>query len=116
MPVLQPRRKPHHVTGADLLDRGALALHPSEPGGDDQHLPERMRMPRGASTRLERDLAGTDARGLRRLEQRVDTNRPGEPVFRTFLRGPRTISFDVDVHTKPLHWLGRLRPRPINCD
>jgi hypothetical protein len=86
MPVLQPWRKPHDVTGADLLDRGALALHPSKAGGDDQRLPERMRMPRGAGTRLERDLAGTDARGLRRLEQRVDTNPSLPPPTNTFLK------------------------------
>jgi hypothetical protein len=34
---------------------------------------------------LERDLRCAGARWLGRLEQRVDADRSGEPVFRTFL-------------------------------
>lgn len=38
VPVPQPRRKPHDIAGADILDWTAIALNPSEAGGDDQGL------------------------------------------------------------------------------
>ena len=52
-----PGREPDHVAGPDLLDRAALALRPAAAGGDDQRLPERMRVPCGARARLEGDAA-----------------------------------------------------------
>jgi hypothetical protein len=66
--MFQPWRKPDDVTGPDLLDRAALALHPTEPSGDDQRLTERVRVPGRAGAGLERDLASTDAGGIRSLE------------------------------------------------
>jgi hypothetical protein len=68
-------------------ERAALALHPTETGGDDQRLTERVRVPGRAGTGLERDLAGADAGRLRRLEHRIDPDRPSEPVFRAFWEG-----------------------------
>src|SRR5438445_5113073 len=53
VPMLLARRKPDDVARPDFLDRPALALHPTEAGGDNQCLPERMRVPGGARTRLE---------------------------------------------------------------
>src|SRR6266487_5413391 len=38
MPVLQSWREPDHITGPDLLDRAALALHPTNTGCDNQRL------------------------------------------------------------------------------
>src|SRR3712207_7303373 len=56
VPVLLARRKPDHVARADFLDRPALALRPPAPADDDERLPERVGVPRGArdrkSTRL----------------------------------------------------------------
>jgi hypothetical protein len=77
VPVFQSGRKPYDVAGTNLLDRAALALHPTEPGRDDQRLPERMGVPGRVGAGFERDLAGADAGRLGRLEQRV---RPTVPV------------------------------------
>ena len=51
---------------------------PADTIGDDQGLPERMRMPCGSGAGLKRD--GRTARTCRAcpIEQRVDTNRAGE--------------------------------------
>jgi hypothetical protein len=54
VPMLQTRRKPDDIAGADLLDRSALALHPSEAGSDNQRLPERVRVPRGPGAGFEK--------------------------------------------------------------
>jgi hypothetical protein len=42
VPVLFGGREPDHVTGADLLDWSAFALHPAASGGDNESLSERM--------------------------------------------------------------------------
>ena len=49
MPMLLARRDRDDIAGMDLLDRTALALRPTATGGDDQRLPERMGVPRGAA-------------------------------------------------------------------
>src|SRR5215207_5487246 len=72
MPMLQPRREPNDIAGPDFLDRSALGLGPAEPRRDDQGLAKRMRVPRAARARLERDMSAGYARGIARLEQRVD--------------------------------------------
>ena len=64
VPVLYTGGKPHHVTGADFLNRPALFLHPAKAGGNDQRLPGGMGMPGRARARLEGDGgAGGGARG-----------------------------------------------------
>ena len=65
MPMLFTGRKPDHITGPDFLDRAASALRPTKTGRNDQRLTEWMRMPGGASTRLERDVCATHARRFR---------------------------------------------------
>ena len=45
MPMLFPRRAPHHISGSDDLDRAAPALHKAAAGRDDERLTERMRVP-----------------------------------------------------------------------
>src|SRR3989449_11475522 len=55
MPVLQSRRKPDHIAGTNLLNRTALALHPTNARSDNERLTTRMRVPRGARARLERN-------------------------------------------------------------
>ena len=69
------RGEAHDVAGADFLDRSAFALNAAASGSDDQHLPERVRVPRRARARLKRHGVG---RGSRRpqLEKRVDANVP----------------------------------------
>ena len=82
VPVFLAGRKPHHVAGSDFFDRGAPALYQPRAGGDDQSLAERMRVPGRARAGLERDAGAADARRIGRLEQRVDTDRAGEPFRR----------------------------------
>jgi hypothetical protein len=48
VPMFLARREPDDVTGADFLDRSAVALRPAPTGRDDKGLVERMRMPSGA--------------------------------------------------------------------
>ena len=84
MPVLQSWREPDHITVPDLLDRAALALRPTNTGCDNQRLTERMRVPRGARTRLERDARAGGPCWSVCLKQRIDAHRAGEPIGRTF--------------------------------
>jgi hypothetical protein len=96
MPVLFAGRKPDNVTGADFLDRAALALHPAATGRHDKCLSERMRVPGRARAGLERDAGAADARRIGRLEQRVDADRAGEPFGRP-LAG-RLCAVSLDIH------------------
>ncbi len=87
VPMLLARREPDHVAGMDLLDRAALPLDPAAAGRDDQGLPQRMGVPGRPGPGLERDAGtGRTCRGVC-LEQRVDADRAGEPVGRSFAEG-----------------------------
>jgi hypothetical protein len=77
VPVPFAGPEPNNVTGPDLFDRSALALHASATRGDDQRLPKRMRVPGGAGARFERDDRAADARRCVPLKPRID---PEEPV------------------------------------
>jgi hypothetical protein len=68
----------------DFFDRAALALNPTDAGGDDDGLAEWMCVPHGASAGLEGDVTTADARGLPSLKQRVHANVPGKPGVRAF--------------------------------
>src|SRR4051812_30742189 len=59
VPVTRAGRDLNHVAGPDLLHRPAFLLDPAETAGDDQGLAERVRMPHGAGTGLERDAPPT---------------------------------------------------------
>src|SRR3954470_17889453 len=96
--MLQTRRKPHHVPGADLLDRTVLALHPSKTGGDDQRLAERVRVPGRPGTGFEGDLAAAHSPRVWSLKERIHPDRTGEPIGVPFGRGARAASLDIDVH------------------
>src|SRR3954462_7330774 len=102
MPVLFTWRKPHDVTGPDLFYRSAPALRASETGSDDQRLPERMGVPRGARAGLERHGRAGRTRGRRSLKQRIDTDGAGEPFTRAISGCLRTSSFDVHETPQPL--------------
>src|SRR2546421_6160185 len=95
MPMLQARRKPDHITGANFLDRSAFALNPAEARGDNQCLAEGMRVPGGTGARLERHAAAADTRRIGRLEQRVDADRAGEIFYRSLARRLRTRSYEL---------------------
>src|SRR5437588_580264 len=70
MPVLFAGGKPDDITGSDFLDWPAPALRPAAAGRHYQSLAERMRVPSGSGTWLERDAYGQSPRGVRRVEQR----------------------------------------------
>ena len=55
VPMLLAGSEPDDVAGADFLDRTALALDATTPGGDDQRLAERMGVPGGTGAGLECD-------------------------------------------------------------
>src|SRR5579871_837926 len=95
VPVFLARSKPDHIAGANLFDRAAGALSPAATGGDDQSLAERMGMPCRASTRFEGYAGAGDECGIRRLKQRIDPHRAGEPFGRSFRGSLRANSFDV---------------------
>src|SRR5437870_1476289 len=60
MPMLLAWRAHDDVNRTNFLDGSAPALHPAAARGHDQGLPERMRVPRGARTGLERDTRRAD--------------------------------------------------------
>src|SRR3954451_13765853 len=67
VPVPHSGREPDHVTWAYFLDCSAFLLYPTETGRDDERLPQRVRVPGGASPRLEGDAGRRrTGRGLRR--------------------------------------------------
>src|SRR6202047_3898410 len=94
MPVLFPRREPHHIARPNFLDWTALALRPAAAGCDKQGLTEGMCVPRGASTWLERHARGGRASRSVCLEEWIDAHRAGEPVGWAFAGWVWTISFD----------------------
>lgn len=90
--------EPDHVAGADLLDGATLALDPAAARGDDQRLPERVRVPGRAGAGLEGDQGPARPGRLGRAEQRVDPDGAGEPVLWALARGrepARMISMAV---------------------
>ena len=60
MPMLDPRRRPYHIAGLDLLLLATLLLNPASACSHDQNLAERMDMPRRTRARLERYGADRD--------------------------------------------------------
>src|SRR4051812_6859060 len=95
VPVLLVGADGDDVARPDLFDRFAPALVQPAAGGDDQRLPERMRVPVAAGAGLERDVRAAGARRRVRLKQRIDPNGAGEVLRRCLLRGLRAASFDL---------------------
>src|ERR1700731_2112182 len=93
MPMPLVRRKPDYVSGPNFFDRASPTLSTSTAGRHDQGLPQRMRVPRCSSTRLERDAGAANTCRFGSLEQRVNANCAGEPISWPFT--------------------GTLRPRPF---
>src|ERR1700730_9845884 len=84
MPMLLSRWNPDPIPWPDLLDWTTPALRPAAAGRDDQGLTERMRMPRGTGPGLEGDAGANNSRGIGSLKERIDANRTGEPICRSF--------------------------------
>src|ERR1700722_8237789 len=108
MPMFLARREDHDVARTNLLDRAAFALRPAAAHRDDEDLTERVRMPGGARSRLERDRVAGPARGSGYWKQRIDADHSGEIFRRPLGRWARTRS--LDVHPLLLMWRGRRAP------
>ena len=78
MPVLFARSKEHDVTGPNRLDRPPVTLHASEPGQDQDGLPERMGVPGRPRARLEGDGGARERAAAG--ERRVDPNVAGKII------------------------------------
>ena len=76
VPVLLTRREPDHIAGADFLDRPTFTLRPTAARRNDQSLTERMRVPRGTSTRLKSYAGALNKRRIGRLKKRIDPTVP----------------------------------------
>src|SRR4051794_1744084 len=94
VPVLFAGRKPDHIAGTNLLDRAAFALRPATARCDDESLSKRMYMPRSPRTRFERYASTLNQRGIRCLEERIDSYVPREPIGRSLRGRLRASSFD----------------------
>ena len=79
-------RKPDDIAGPNFRNWPAFALRPPETRRDDQRLTERMCMPGGASTRLERDARAAHMSRFGCLEKRVNANYARKPINWSFAR------------------------------
>src|ERR1035437_1488603 len=68
MPVFFADREPHDIPRPDFFDGTSPALNPTEPGGDDERLAERVGVPGCSSTGFERNDCARDPRRLGSLE------------------------------------------------
>src|SRR5664279_517390 len=94
VPVLLRGREPYHISGPNLLHRSTFPLTSSASRRHDQRLPQRMRMPCRSCARLKCHARALYACRLRRLEQRIDPNRPREPIAWSLRRGLRSHYLD----------------------
>src|SRR3954468_15178725 len=95
--MLLTRLEPDHVARPDLLDGTAISLDQAKAAADDEHLPQRARMPGRASPGLEGHGMAGGARRCIGAEQRIDPHRPGEPIGGPFSGGLRTAALDLHV-------------------
>ncbi|MNK63460.1 hypothetical protein D3C87_826780 [compost metagenome] len=84
VPVPFTRCKPDDITGANLLHRLTLTLRAAKAGYHDQGLAERMGVPGGAGAGFESHLSTLHPFGIEGVEERIDTDRTGEPGIRAF--------------------------------
>ena len=79
------RRLRFAIARPDLFHRPAVPLRPSAACRHNQRLPQRMRMPRRAGARLERDTRARHPCRSGGLKQRINPHRASEPIGRTFV-------------------------------
>jgi hypothetical protein len=95
MPVPLARRKPNDITRMEFFNRAAFALRPATAGCHDESLPERMSMPGGSGAGFKSHTRSGGAGGSFGHEQRIDTDRAGEPFCRPLTRRLEADTFDL---------------------
>jgi hypothetical protein len=65
---------PYNIALLHFLNRAAPLLDQASPRRHDQRLTQRVRVPSGASARLERHNPTANARGIASLESGIDTH------------------------------------------
>src|SRR2546421_9985426 len=74
VPMFLPRREPDHVPWMNVLDGTTPALNPARACRHNQSLAQRVGVPGGPSTWLERDTGATDACRVGCLEEGVNAD------------------------------------------
>ena len=95
MPMLLPWWTPDDIPRPDFLDRAILALYASAAGHHDQGLAQQVGMPGGPGTGFECHACAGRARGIGRLEQRINPCSAGEKLGLSCALRLRTISFNL---------------------
>ncbi len=86
MPVLDAGRAPDDVARLDLLNPAPPLRGATHPGGHDQTLPRRVRVPSRLGPRLKGDVRAGVGRGSIGREQGSDGDVAGEVLGRAFAR------------------------------
>src|SRR3954470_11796771 len=105
VPVVLAGLEVHAIAGLDDLDRPAFALAAADALGDEDRLAVRVRMPGGPGAGGEVHHGGGEPGRRRRVGDRVDVHRAGEPVRRSLV-GVEGVA--GDLHGGDLH---RTSPR-----
>src|SRR5919108_4291777 len=95
MPVLFPRRDPDHVTRPYSLDRTTPELRQATACNHNERLAERMTMPSGSRSRLERDTYTNRSCRSAGFEQWINAHVASKILRSTFPGRLRTSSLDV---------------------
>jgi hypothetical protein len=95
VPVLFAGREPDHISRMNLFNRAAFALYPSAARGNDQRLAQRVRVPGGPRSRLERNAGCGHKCRVGSLKKRVDPHGSTEPVCRTLAGGLRACAMNL---------------------
>ncbi len=75
--------KDDDIPGFNWFNRTAIALNPAKASGNNQRLPQWMRMPGGPRAGRKRDICTPDAGWLPRLRVALYSDTAGEPLRRT---------------------------------
>src|SRR5262245_7130588 len=99
VPMLQSRWEPNDIARPHLLDGTSLALHAAKARQDDQRLSERVRVPRGACSRLKCNASGSDAGALGCRNERINSHRPREILCLTPAGRLRAVAPNLHGYT-----------------
>ena len=97
--------KDDDIPGFNWLNRTAISLNPAETSGDDERLPQWMRMPGGPRAGRKHDLRTPDAGWLPRLRVALYIDIPRKPLCRANPNGAitRLNNFHSDATVWQFH-------------